>query len=86
VQSGKLEELVAYFDGERAAQIRQAPGNRAFFVLTEPGSDRALLMSVWESAEAAAASQSLFQAMAVEFGPLLAAPPAPTRYDVRVGG
>jgi quinol monooxygenase YgiN len=86
VQPGKLEELVDYFAGERTAQIREAPGNRAFYVLTEPSTNQALLMSVWESAEAAAASQSLFRAMAGEFATLLAAPPTPTRYDVRIGG
>jgi heme-degrading monooxygenase HmoA len=86
VQPGKLEELVDYFAGERTAQIREAPGNRAFFVLTEPATNQALLLSVWESAEAAVASQSLFQAMTGEFGALLTAPPTPTRYDVRIGG
>lgn len=86
VQPGKLEELVDYFAGERTAQVRQAKGNRAFFVLTEPSTNQALLMSVCDSAEDAAASQSLFQAMAGEFGVLLAAPPTPTRYEVRIGG
>jgi heme-degrading monooxygenase HmoA len=85
MQPGKLEEPVAYFAGERAGQVRQAPGNRAFYVLTEPSTNQALLMSVWESAEAAAASQSLFAAMAGEFGTLLSAPPTPTRYDVCIG-
>jgi heme-degrading monooxygenase HmoA len=86
VQAGKMEDLVAYFAGERTARIRRTAGNQGFFVLTEAGSQQALLLSLWESAEAAAASQPLFQEMAGEFGALLAAPPTPARYDVRIGG
>lgn len=84
VQGGKVDELVAFWAGERRQEIRDARGNLGFFVLSEPGTDRVMLMTLWDSAADADASRSIFQAQAAEFGKLLAQPPAPVLYDVRV--
>ncbi len=84
VLPGKLDELEAFFQGDHLDQIRTAAGNRGFFMLAEPGANRALLLSLWESAGAAEASRPIFQAQAAEFGKLLSGTPPPQQYEVRI--
>lgn len=78
-----LDDAAAVFETEVLPDLRRQPGYRGVYVLTTP-EGKALLVSLWESAEAADAGAAAgFYAETLErYVTLFRSPPGRERYDV----
>jgi quinol monooxygenase YgiN len=58
------------------------PGFRGYFLLTEPGGDGAMAITMWDSEENMESSAGIARAMVAELKGLLQAPPETRHYEV----
>ena len=79
---GELGDVVAAFDTDLVEGARDLDGNRGFLILSDPESDRALVISLWETREEADASDAFFERVAPSFGKHLTHRPERETFDV----
>lgn len=86
VQSDKFEEATSIFRDMVVPAYRQLNGFRHAYLLIDPSTGRSLGISVWETEADRNAVQSngALQEQLAKFAALLAAPPSPGAYDVKV--
>ncbi|MCA1707322.1 MAG: antibiotic biosynthesis monooxygenase [Actinobacteria bacterium] len=81
---GELADVVAAFDTETVESARDLDGNRGFLILSDPETNRALAISLWETREEADASDAFFERVAPNFGRHLTHRPERETFDVHV--
>jgi quinol monooxygenase YgiN len=62
---------------------QEQPGFRGYMLLTEPGGERAMAITLWETEEDMDASAAVAQAMIPKLKGILRAPPDTRTYEVR---
>jgi quinol monooxygenase YgiN len=62
---------------------QRQPGFRGYILLTEPGGERAMAITLWETKDDMDASAAVAQAMIPQLKGILRAPPDTRTYDVR---
>src|ERR1700736_1988424 len=62
---------------------QQQPGFRGYILLTEPGGERAMAITLWETQEDMDASAAVARAMIPQLKDVLRAPPDTRTYEVR---
>jgi hypothetical protein len=88
VQLDKIDEAAAIFRDSVIPAYQQLTGFKSAMLLIDPATGKSLGISVWESEEDRAAVQSsgALQDQLGKFAALLAAPPVPGAYEVKVEG
>jgi hypothetical protein len=61
---------------------QEHPGFRGYFLLTEPGGDGAMAITMWDSEENMESSAAIARAMIGELKGILRAPPETRHYEV----
>jgi quinol monooxygenase YgiN len=62
---------------------QEQPGFRGYMLLTEPGGERALAITLWETQEDMESSAAVARAMIPKLKDVLRAPPETQTYEVR---
>lgn len=80
-----LDGALQLFEEQVMPRLQEEPGFRGVYVLATP-EGRALLLSFWDTAEAADASATTgwYPAVLEEFTTLFRSPPGRERYEVRL--
>jgi len=86
VQPGKMNEAVAIIRDSVAPVVRQQRGNRGAFLLTDPNTNKAIVVALWETEADAAAmmSSGVYQEESAKLASLFVGPPVREVYEVSV--
>ncbi|MFQ6115311.1 MAG: antibiotic biosynthesis monooxygenase family protein [bacterium] len=85
-QPGKIEEGISIYRDSAAPAAKQQKGFKGILLLTNPGTGKAISITLWETEADMKAGESsgYFQEQIAKFGALLAAPPVRETYEVSV--
>ena len=83
-KAGELTDAVDALDAETVQGARDLEGNRGFLVLSDPDTNRVLVISLWDTREEADGSDAYFQRVAPNFGKHLTHRPERETFDVHV--
>jgi quinol monooxygenase YgiN len=78
----KAEEGIRLTEETIIPSYQEQPGFRGYFLLTEPGGERAMAITMWETKEDMEASAAVAQAMIPKLKGILRAPPETRNYEV----
>ena len=86
VQPGKMNEAVAIFRDSVAPVVRQQQGNRGAILLTDPNTNKAIVVGLWETEADAVAmvSSGAYQEQTAKLASVFAGPPVREVYEVSV--
>ena len=86
VQPGKMHEVVAIIRDSVAPVVRQQRGNQGAILLTDPNTNKAIVMALWETEAHAAAmmSSGVYQEESAKLGSVFVGPPIREVYEVSV--
>ena len=86
VQPGKIDEAIRVFRDSVLPVTGQQQGARQLLLLADRKANRCVVVGIWESEQAMAASETsgYFQLQAAKFDHIFAAPPTRENYDVVV--
>ena len=86
IQPGKTDEAIAIFRDSAVPAAAQQQGHRRATLLSDPGTDKAIAIGLWETeADAAAVETSgWYQVQVAKFASVFAAPPVREVYEVAV--
>lgn len=78
----KAEEGIRLTEETIIPSYLEQPGFRGYFLLTEPGGERAMAITMWETEEDMEASAAVARAMIPKLKGVLRAPPETRNYEV----
>jgi quinol monooxygenase YgiN len=78
----KAEEGIRLTKETIIPSYQEQPGFRGYFLLTEPGGERAMAITMWETEEDMEASAAVARAMIPKLKGILRAPPETRNYEV----
>lgn len=86
IQIDKIDEAASIFRDSVAPAYKQMSGFKSSLLLIDPVTGRGIGISLWESEADRAAVQTsgALQEQLAKFASVLAAPPAPSTYEVKV--
>ena len=86
IQPGKTEEAIAIFRDSVVPAARQQQGHRRATLLTDPNTDKAIAIGLWETeADAVAVNTSgWYQVQVAKFASVFAGPPVREVYEVSI--
>jgi heme-degrading monooxygenase HmoA len=86
IQMGKIEEAASIFRDSVVPAYKQLHGFRSALLLVDPATGKGIGISLWDSEADSAAVQSsgVLQTQLAKFAAVLAAPPTPGTYEVKV--
>ncbi len=86
VQPGKMNEAVAIIRDSVAPVVRQQRGNRGAILLTDPNTNKAIVVALWETDADAAAmmSSGVYQVESAKLASVFVGPPVREVYEVSV--
>ena len=86
VQPGKMSEVVAIIRDSVAPVVRQQPGNQGAILLTDPNTNKAIVLALWETEAHAAAmmSSGVYQEESAKLGSAFVGAPVREVYEVSV--
>jgi hypothetical protein len=79
----KAEEGMRLTEEKIIPSYQEHPGFRGYILLTEPGGEKAIAITLWDTEEARESSAAIARAMVGELKGILQAPPKTDNYDVR---
>lgn len=80
----KIEEGLDLTWNTIVPAYREQPGFRGYLLLTEPGGDKAMAITIWESEEEMQASAPVAQAMIPKLSEIIQERPVTETYEVTV--
>jgi len=83
-KQGELNDAVGAFDAETVQGARDHDGNRGLLVLSDPDTNRVLVISLWDTKEEADGGDAFFERIAPNFGKHLTHRPERETFDVHV--
>jgi quinol monooxygenase YgiN len=78
----KVDEGIRLTEEVIIPSYQERPGFRGYFLLTEPGGERAMAITMWETEEDMEASAEVARAMIPKLKGILRAPPETRNYEV----
>ena len=86
IQPGKMNAAIAIFRDSVVPAASQQPGNKGAILLTDPNSDKAIAIALWETEAAAAAvvTDGWYQEQLAKLADVIAGPPVREVYEVSV--
>ena len=81
---GELTDAVGAFDTGTVQGARDLDGNRGLMVLSDPDTNRVLVISLWDTKEEADGANGYFERVAPNFGKHLTRRPERETFDVHV--
>jgi hypothetical protein len=78
----KVEEGIRITEETIIPSYQKHPGFRGYFLLTEPGGERAMAITMWDTEENRESSAAIARAMIPELKDILRAPPDTKNYEV----
>jgi quinol monooxygenase YgiN len=78
----KVEEGIRITEEKIIPGYRALPGFQGYFLLTEPGGEKAMAITIWDTKDQMDASAAVARAMIGELKDLLRAPPQATEWTV----
>jgi quinol monooxygenase YgiN len=78
----KVEEGIRITEETIIPSYQKHPGFRGYFLLTEPGGERAMAITMWDTEENMESSAAIARAMIPELKDILRAPPDTKNYEV----
>jgi hypothetical protein len=78
----RVEEGIKLTEDTIIPAYEKHPGFRGYFLLTEPGGDGAMAITMWDSEENMESSAGIAKAMVGELRGILRAPPETRHYEV----
>ena len=86
VQPGKMNEAIAIFRDSVIPAASQQQGNKGGILLTDPSTDKAIAVGLWETEADAAATitSGWYQEEVAKFASVFAEPPVREVYEVSV--
>lgn len=79
----KVDEGMRLTEDTIIPAYQKCEGFRGYILLTDPSSDNAMAITLWDTAEQMESSAAVARAMVGELKGILRAPPATKNYDVR---
>ena len=80
----KAEEGMRLTEETIVPSYQEQPGFQGYFLLTEPGGDKAMAITLWETEADMDASAPVARAMIPKLRDILRAPPVTETYEVRL--
>ena len=86
IQPGKMNEAITMFRDSVVPSVTQQQGNRGAIMLTDPNTDKAILVAQWQTEADAAAviTGGWYQEQLAKFASVFAGPPVREVYEVSV--
>jgi hypothetical protein len=78
----RVEEGIRLTEEKIIPAYREHPGFKGYFLLTEPGGDGAMAITMWDTEENMESSAQIARAMIGELKGILRAPPETRHYEV----
>jgi quinol monooxygenase YgiN len=78
----RVDEGIKLTEDTIIPAYKKHPGFRGYFLLTEPGGDGAMAITMWDSEESMESSAGIAKAMVGELKGVLRAPPETRHYEV----
>jgi len=78
----RVEEGIRVTEETIIPSYQKQPGFRGYFLLTEPGGEGAMAITMWDTEEDMEASAAVARAMIPELKGILKAPPETRNYEV----
>ena len=87
IQSGKMNEAIVIYRDLVASVVSQQRGNIGAILLTDPNTNKAITVVLWETEADAAAviTSGLYQELVAKMASVFAEPPVREVYDVSAG-
>ncbi len=79
----KVEDGMRLTEEKIIPSYQEHPGFRGYILLTEPGGDKAMAITMWDTEEQLESSAGIARAMIGELRGILRAPPQANNYEVR---
>ena len=79
----KVDDGMRLTEEKIIPSYQQHPGFRGYILLTEPGGEKAMAITMWDSEEQLESSAGIARAMIGELKGILRAPPQAQNYEVR---
>jgi len=88
IQPGKMDELITIYRDSIAPAAREQKGSKGAFLLTNPDTNKAISITMWETEEAMTAGEAsgYYQEQVAKAAPTFAGKPAMEHYAVSVQG
>ena len=78
----RIEDGIRLTEETIIPSYREHPGFRGYFLLTEPGGERAMAITMWDTEENMESSAAVARAMIPKLKEILKAPPETNHYEV----
>ncbi len=78
----RVEEGIRITEETIIPSYQKHPGFKGYFLLTEPGGERAMAITMWDTEENMESSAAIARAMIPELRDILRAPPETMNYEV----
>ena len=86
IQPGKMDELITIYRDSIAPAAREQKGSKGAFLLTNPDTNKAISITMWETEEAMTGGEAsgYYQEQLVKFKDVFTAPPVREGYEIAV--